>query len=344
MRLLSLIIFCLCLNTFAFAGENYFKGVCDASAAVVIGTTHLLVAEDEDDVLLLYSIKKPATAPISRFDFSSELRADPDRESDIEGAARVENRIYWITSHGRNGKGRIRKNRYRLFATDLSNRSSTVLKLTWVGSYSRLIRDALDKTSWESSDEQEIDATINFLGNATQLDERKIEGLAPKKNGLNIEALAALPDNRGLLIGLRNPLYHSKALVIHLKNPNNLVTNKSVKAIFGKPLYLDLKGLGLRSMAYNAESRKFLLIAGGKSSGGPFRLFEWDFDKNDSPDSIEEKNIKLKFSEGSHPEALFTYSSQIYVLHDEGLRQINGEECKKVNQEEKRFSFRKYDY
>jgi hypothetical protein len=268
------------------------------------------LAEDEDDVLLLYSREKPTDTPLKRFNFSLEIRTDQDRESDVEGAARIDNRIYWITSHGRNSKGKMRANRYRLFATDISNESPDELELAWVGSYNTLIQDALDKASWEHPNENETDTTIHFLSEASQLGEKKAARLAPKKNGLNIEALAALPDHKGLLIGFRNPLSHAKALVIHLKNPEDVVTNKDVKPVFGQPRYLDLGGLGLRSMAYNAVRKKILIVAGEKASGGSFKLFEWDFNKKPPPVFIRD----LHSSKGSHPEALFIHGSQIHIL------------------------------
>ena len=59
--------------------------------------------------------------PFRVFDFASYLRSNIDRESDIEGAARLGGRIYWITSHGRSKKGKRRSNRYRLFATDIAD-------------------------------------------------------------------------------------------------------------------------------------------------------------------------------------------------------------------------------
>src|SRR5436305_2841159 len=39
-------------------------------------------------------------------------------EADLEGAARIGQRIFWIESHARNKTGKLRENRHRFFATD----------------------------------------------------------------------------------------------------------------------------------------------------------------------------------------------------------------------------------
>jgi hypothetical protein len=52
------------------------------------------------------------------------------------------------------------------------------------------------------------------------------EKLPPKaKGGLNIEGLAATPDQE-LLIGFRNPIPEDKALVLVLTNPKDLLEKK----------------------------------------------------------------------------------------------------------------------
>jgi len=329
-------LFVLILQAPAHASDSYFKGVCDASAAVAIGSTHLLVAEDENDALLLYATGNPTA--VKTFDFSSLLRIDIDRESDIEGAARIGNRIYWITSHGRNGKGKIRANRYQLFATDISNSQPTTLELDWVGSYRKLIDDVLNIHSWESPDSNVTTVAISLLREATLLHDKKEKQLAPKKDGLNIEALAALPSHQGLLIGLRNPLFQNRALVLHLKNPDLLFAGNGAKARFGEPRFIDLDGLGLRSMAYHPATKKLLIIAGGKKSGGSFKLFEWDYHKNTPPVLI----WTLPSTQGSNPEGLVIKGSQIHVLHDEGSRLIQGKPCKENNRQDRQFSMHAY--
>src|SRR5262245_11743854 len=95
---------------------TYF-GMCDASAAVALGATLFIVANDEDNVIRVYR-RQPAAMPVSSFDLTAFLRVNRKQgESDLEGAARIRDRIYWIASHGRNAKGEASPNRQRFFAT-----------------------------------------------------------------------------------------------------------------------------------------------------------------------------------------------------------------------------------
>src|SRR5687768_15731187 len=98
--------------------KNHF-GMCDASAAVPVGSNLFVVANDEDNILRIYKSDESGTAIYSQ-DLSSFLQINPKNpEADIEGATLIKNRIYWITSHGANKDGKQRPNRHRFFATDI---------------------------------------------------------------------------------------------------------------------------------------------------------------------------------------------------------------------------------
>ncbi len=323
------------------AAQQVYEGVCDASAAIAVDATHFLVAEDENDVLWIYRNDKPSNKPIGGgFDLSSRLRTDLKRESDIEGAARVGDFIYWITSHGRNRKGKLRENRNRLFATKIAGAPAN-LRLMWVGRYDHLIRDMLTPIAWANPDAPMTVQTIKLLERATQPHEKNARKLAPKDQGLNIEALAALPNGSGLLIGLRNPRLGGKALILPLMNPAALTTGKATVSRFDAPILLNLHGLGLRAMAYSSSRKVFLLVAGPSGSGGPFKLFQWSGIRDAPPVLIR----KLQSGEGSHPEAIVIYPDTplVQILNDEGSRLINGATCKEADEEKKRFSDRWVD-
>ena len=89
--------------------------MCDPSAAVAITDALFIVASDEDNVLRVYI--RGTSAPPQRFDLNSFLRPDDHPEADIEGGTRIGDHIFWIASHGRNVKGKLRPSRHRLFAT-----------------------------------------------------------------------------------------------------------------------------------------------------------------------------------------------------------------------------------
>lgn len=81
---------------------RYFTGSSDASAAVDAGGGYVLVADDESNVLRLYS-GSVSGAPVKTWDFSSQLGVT--KEVDIEGATRVGDTIYWTGSLGNNKDG-----------------------------------------------------------------------------------------------------------------------------------------------------------------------------------------------------------------------------------------------
>src|SRR2546429_5250537 len=133
------------LSLTASAGEltrrTQYSGMADAAAAVAVSSNLFVAASDEDNVLRVYS-SEHGGGPLKEFDFNDflELRGK-SLEADLEGAARIGDRAFWIGSHGRNRNGKERLNRHRLFATDIRLAGEEVT-LTAVGKpYKNLVRD-----------------------------------------------------------------------------------------------------------------------------------------------------------------------------------------------------------
>jgi hypothetical protein len=106
----------------AAGGVVEYQSICNASAAVGLTGGRFLVAADEDNpttFLRVYREGHPE-GPVASLPLPNDaLDPDPDEdlEVDIEGAARVGDRVYWISSHSANKDGKPRPNRRRLFAT-----------------------------------------------------------------------------------------------------------------------------------------------------------------------------------------------------------------------------------
>ena len=93
---------------------------------------------------------------------------------------------------------------------------------------------------------------------------------------------------------------------MHLKNPDALLSDNGARAQFSTPAYIDLDGLGLRSMAYDTARKIYFIIAGSKKNGGPFKLFRWKGMHDHAPVFIR----KLKHGKGAYPEVLLIHGAK----------------------------------
>ncbi len=279
-----------------------YSGPCDASAAAALDGEHFVVANDENNTLHVY--RRGQAQAVGELNLSTFLGTRPDREADIEAAASTGTRTYWITSHARNSRGKARQDRHRFFATEAVPGRPPSLRP--VGQpYARLLDDI------RASD------TLRPYGlvDASRL-------AAEAEGGLNIEGLAATPDGK-LLIGLRNPLAHQRALVIPLENPAELIEGRHAK--FGTPIELDLDRRGIRSILLVGSG--YLIVAGPTADRGSFGLYRWSGRAGDAATpvvGIDLGNLR--------PEAAFAIpqSARVQLLSDDGGVMAGGVECKKL--------------
>lgn len=236
------------------AQDLKYGGMCNASAAVALDTNRFIVADDEYNVLQIYDKKERArpfqTVTLSKV-FAGEILDGDDQETDLEGAAILGEKIFWIGSHSTSKKGKHRPARHRLFAITARPGSDGKYIIERAGNiYTTLVTD---------------------LENDNRFAKYKIKeakNIKPKDvGGLSIEGLAATPEGT-LLIGFRNPLRGGKvknsklvggmALVVPLLNPLEVIDGKQAK--FGVPIELDLAGYGIRSM--ESQKKSYLIVAG----------------------------------------------------------------------------------
>lgn len=295
----------------AKAARIEYTGMCDASAAVAADDLHFLVASDEDSVLRLYRVDPPGR-PVATFDLTSWLELDPKNpETDIEGAARVGDRVYWITSHGRNARGKVRESRGRFFATQLRQDGGSVSVTIEGQPYRGLLADLLADPRL---------APFQLAAAAKR---------APKEVGaLNIEGLCEGPDG-SLLIGFRNPQPQRRALVVPLLNPAEAIAGRRAK--LGDPLLLDLGGLGVRDLA--RVEGEYLVLAGPHDGRDDGRLFRW------SGRGAEPVPLSASALAKLNPEVIVTWpgarSERLLILSDDGARKIGGCPCKDLKEPER---------
>ncbi len=302
------------------AGEVLvFRGASDASAAVAATDDMIVVADDENNVLRIYSTSKGGL-PVGSYDVTKFLGVDRQSpEADIEGATAVGRRIYWITSHGRNKEGKVKTSRYRFFATDVSIENGRIA-IQPAGRPCKTLVHSLVET--QAGRRLGLDKATRF--DAADLKKKEQEKLAPKEEGLNIEGLCASPDGQMLYIGFRNPRPVNartgwpEAIVVPLQNPAGLV-DRGEAPVFGEPLLWDLAGLGIRSMEYSPFYRVYFIIAGGPDDDneGGFVLYRWSGKPDENPALVRKLDLGLsQFS----PEALvpFAGSGRLLLLSDDG--------------------------
>jgi len=299
-----------------------YIGTCDASAAVGLGSDHFVVGDDEQSALSVYRVGDPTA--VGRVDLGSYLgaagRKEGAEEIDIEGAARIGDRIYWIASHGTNGKGQLQPSRRRFFAT-------TIVENAPVPSVQPLDKrphvDLLEKALAQPKIAQ-------VLERAATLDPESEEGLS-------IEGLAATPRGE-LMIGFRNPRPQGQALILPLRNPA-AVLDSGAEPVFGDMIRLDLGKRGIRSIEWSGT--EYWIVGGphGDRTKDPealsFELFKW------SGPGVQPVLVPQRKLAGLNPEALFKVngSGRWYVLSDDGDTTVEDKKCKskKVAVEKKGF-------
>jgi len=294
-----------------------YYGTSDASAAVAVSKETFVIADDENNVLRVY---KPnhTSRPISSFDLTSFIVADPNYpEADIEGATVVGNLIYWISSHGRNKNGKMRQSRYRFFATSVSLEKDSVTLASVGIPCGTLIHEMIKS---EITQHLQLDSVTRF--DAKKLKKKERKKLAPKKEGLNIEGLCAAPDGKTLYIGFRNPRFFDRAaskkraIIVPLHNPQQVI-EKGKSPIFGLPILWSLDGLGIRSMEYSHFHKSYFIIAGPQNEAPDFALYRWSGKKEKQPVLVK----KFPADQNNFiPEALvvFKNSGRLLVLSDDG--------------------------
>ncbi len=292
-------------------------GAADASATVAIDSQHMLVANDEDQVLRLYERASSGPA-LQELDVTgnlalTDISGGVPREVDIEASARVGNRLYFLGSHSNSSSGALRPNRRRAFSVDLL--SVTPTTMAFGQHYDGLREDLL---AWDAGNAHGLGA--NHFGFTTAA----AAGVPPEAAGgagFNIEGLSFVPgQTQAAYVGFRAPLVvdgpRRKAVLVTISNFADLVDGVAATPVFGAPIELDLGGYGIRSIDCGAQD--CVIIAGSADGAGQFRLFTWSGVSGDAPVA---RSADLR---GLNPESLVEVpeplkdSSLLHLVSDQG--------------------------
>lgn len=292
---------------FAAAQELTFQGACDASAAVGLGDRWFVAASDEDSTLRLHD-RERGGPPVATLDLAPHLRlAGRGVETDLEGAARLGELVFWAGSHGRNRDGRARPDRHRLFAT-------------------RILPGEPPRLAFEGRPFTGLVAALAAEPALAEFDLARAATLGPETAGaLNLESLDAGADG-SLLLGFRSPVPGGRALVVPLRNPREVIAG--LAPVFGPPLRLDLGGRGLRAMERVGD--RHLIAAGHPTKGGDFAFFLWDGTE------ATPRRLPAAAPRGFTVEALVVDAAaglgRVLVLSDDDSRRMGGVPCQELKE------------
>lgn len=312
-------------------GGIFHSGAADASTAIPLDADWMLVGDDENQVIRLYS-RHFSGPPVWQTNMTpflglTDIEAGLPREVDIEASTRVGNRIFWLGAHSHANIAEGRTNRSRLFATDLVG-TGTNISLVYAGRYDYL---KLDLVNWDAGNGHGKGA--NYYGFYAST----AEGVNPKSpEGFNIEGLTMAPGSATTAyVGLRAPIVPATnrcyALVVPVLNfPSLAGTNLPPgSAVFGPPIELDLFGRGIRSL--KGDSNGFLIVAGTPLNfAGPypddFKLYTWTGNPSDPPRELE-ADLGGLTPEGivELPPPPWTPQSAVQLLSDNGMRDWYGD-------------------
>ena len=311
-----------------------FPGICDASAAIAVDDRTIIVGDDEKPWLSVYDLRTlqlNTKLPLP-FGGATAANSDPDDapEADIEGATIFSGRIVWISSHGRNSKGKVKPDRFQLFASHtIDPRVGTA-----TAGFSRSFRDLLPMVIGST------DAAYDPLHDAIGDLAKRNEALAPKRDGFNIEGLTVTKDGNALLIGMRNPLVDGRAILSELDGFDAFLNGDPSRLSVGKLMLVDLHDRGIRDIVWSPAHQSYLVAAGqadDNDQGPGFALFKWD--GSAAPARISAFGDFNRDYDRFHLEAIvpllqrsgdgFVSSNDVLVLSDDGARPMpDGKPCK----------------
>ncbi|MEH3148704.1 MAG: DUF3616 domain-containing protein [Methylobacterium frigidaeris] len=245
-------------------------GLCAASAAAPYPAgsfgDRFVVASAGDNVLRLYKAGESGPPLVVKgADLDRALGAGNGGGSgnaDVEALAWLGDDLVLTGSHSRDGEGRTREAHRQMLTVSVGGRAEAPAASAKGSAFHGLAKAIAD-----------LDPR---LAERIAPDLAAKPSLSPQRQGLAIAGLAPAPDGRGLLIGLRNPLNaDNDAVVVPFENPAEALAGGAAPKL-GRPVALDLKGRGIRDMAYAPGARTYVIVAGSPGSGGEaFDLYRW---------------------------------------------------------------------
>ncbi len=258
----------------------FHTGISDASAAILINDSIMLIGDDETNQLCFFHTRQSGL-PFRKFNYEkyvslSDGLPDNKKEADIECCARSfvnPSKVYWLGSMSNGGKRfDIEINRNTLFATTFSGTGKDI-SIKCSDAYHQLRKHLL---SWGNKFGYNLEASA-------------ASGQKPKQvGGFNIEGLVFGPDSTTLYIGFRAPQVpvtsRRNALIAPIVNFEKWFNdgNPKDKPALGNPIEINLDGRGIRDMIRLADN-SYLIVAGNADAVRNAALYKWSGLAKDAP-------------------------------------------------------------
>ena len=259
-------------------GMGVFSDIYEPSAVFQLYDGRVLLVEDEEHRAMNILTISSNGSLVENADANLRLTNGFDNKlDDLEGlTADHDGFIYATTSHSslKNGKrepNREQLVRFKVKGNDVSDISSTTT-----------LRDDLTNS-------KDISAAIKAK-----------TGKNPDFDELNIEGLTYYHKSDDLMIGLRAPMAGESAIVVPVTNPE-AVFDKNAKPVFGKPIFLDLDGGGIRSLHFSSALNKYVIANEIPNEKGKdySKIWTWSGNPNQDPVPLDLPELSdLKNIEG----------------------------------------------
>lgn len=254
-----------------FSEFHEIKGIYEPSAAEQMPDGRIFVVEDETaHAVAILTLRGDGSFEVERFDVETFFtpildRTKPRIPDDFEGMA-IDNDgyVFAITSHSRGKDGKVYPQREQFIRFRLDGNEPREM-----AAYGNLKAD--------------ISAVHALLAKSVEITDVKNAG------GFNIEGLAFDRNEQAMLIGFRSPQADGKAVLVWLENPRDLFEGGTRAAIGSEMILLNLKGDGVRGMAYDPKLEGFLIISGPASRDRTlnFGLWFWSGEAGIEPVPVE---------------------------------------------------------
>jgi hypothetical protein len=292
------------------ANTRWHTGISDGSTAVALDDDYYIAADDELNVLNVYS-RSNSGLPFKSYNYTSGLNLpDPAKpEVDVEASAKsatIAGRIYWLGSMS-NGKSPFdnKPNRNRLFATSVTGTGASA-SFSFDGYYGNLRTSLI---AWGDANGYDFSSSA-----AAGVDSKSPSGFAA-------EGMVFGPDNTTLFIGLRAPLVpttnRTKAVIAPILNFESWFNNGAPASdpAFGAPIELNLAGKGIRELI-KLSNGSYIIIAGNSGETVSGAIYKWTGIASDAPVQISAPAVETLNAEGAMQ--IGTSLTSLQVITDKG--------------------------